>query len=290
MDEIDVHVAADPDGAFPGTGGCFAPGSRAFFVTILPWALYVLAPMAGSVLVHEIYLSVQGESSWAGWPCVFIRLTGCSLRCSYCDTAYAFSGGSRQSLEQVLAEVRRLAEGWKSPGGQATPALPLVELTGGEPLLQKEAPELIRQCVGAGFVTLVETSGACDISTLPPETRVIMDLKCPSSGESQRMLPENIQHLRAHHEVKFVIASLQDYEWSIEQVQRHQLADRCQVLFSWAGPLKESQQDASLNPFPKHHQRITMRDLAEWVVRDRLPVRFQVQMHKVVWPADMAGV
>lgn len=272
--------------------------------------------MPDSLVVNEIYLSVQGESSWAGWPCVLVRLTGCPLRCSYCDTAYAFTEGRRMELEQVRAQVHRLAApfAWwpgggalhttdlaagqciTSPGagtaaGRAVvPRLPLVELTGGEPLAQPAALNLMQALCDDGFTVLLETSGALDIQAVDARVHRIMDLKCPSSGELERNRWENLAHLRPTDEVKFVIGSIQDYQWAKEQLARHRLAARCVVLFSWAHPLTPNQRHPSLKPPPPGHTPIDRRQLTELILADALPVRFQVQMHKVIWPADQRGV
>ncbi|HXG48989.1 MAG TPA: radical SAM protein [Methylomirabilota bacterium] len=244
--------------------------------------------MSESLVVNEIYLSLQGESTFAGLPCVFVRLTACNLRCSYCDTAYAFQEGSRMPLESVLDEVMRLARPF---AGMAEPnRLPLVELTGGEPLLQRGSLELMVRLCDAGLTVLLETSGALDITAVDPRVRRIMDLKCPASGEADRNRLENIANLRPTDEVKFVIASVEDYQWAKEMVDRYRLAAICPVLFSWAAPLTPAQRHASLKPFPSTHTSLSRRELAERIVSDALPVRFQVQMHKVIWPPDERGV
>lgn len=245
--------------------------------------------MDGSLVVNEIYLSLQGESTWAGLPCVFVRLTACPLRCSYCDTAYAFAEGSRVSCDEVLSRTEALAKDF-GPSPTSPHRLPLVEFTGGEPLAQANTPIVLRELCDRGYTVLLETSGALDIS--PVDTRVhrIVDLKCPSSGESQRNRLENIPLLTSHDELKFVIQTQEDYEWSKEMMNHHGLADRCTVLFSWASPLAHHQRHPSLKPAPSDHQPMSRRDLAEAIIRDRLPVRFQVQMHKVIWPPDERGV
>ena len=247
--------------------------------------------MSGTLVVNEIYLSLQGESTFAGLPCIFVRLTACNLRCSYCDTAYAFSEGRKSSREDIVSEVRRLAEPFTRA---ATPAvaskLPLVELTGGEPLLQKEALPLMTELCDNGFTVLLETSGALDISSVDPRVRRIMDLKCPSSGECDRNRFENIASLRAHDEIKFVIGTHEDYEWVRQQIAAHGLGAVCPLLISWVHPLAPEQQDKSLKPVPAGQTPITRRELAERVMADALPVRFQVQMHKIIWAPDQRGV
>ena len=246
--------------------------------------------MTDSLVTNEIYLSLQGESTWAGQPCVFIRLTGCNLRCSYCDTAYAFSAGSKRPINDMVAEVERLAEPYL---GRAMPdgaRLPLVELTGGEPLLQPNALPLMRELCDRGFTVLLETSGALDISKIDPRVRRIMDLKCPSSGEVARNRLENIPHLKMTDEIKFVIGTREDYEWAKGQISQHRLNTICPLLFSWVSPLQPHQQDKSLQRVPEGQTPISRRDLVERIVADALPVRFQLQLHKFIWPPDQKGV
>ena len=244
--------------------------------------------MAETLVVNEVYLSLQGESTFAGLPCVFVRLTACNLRCSYCDTAYAFTEGKKQSLAEVLAEVRRLAAPFSNQNGEQK--LPLVELTGGEPLLQANALPLMKALCDEGFTVLIETSGAHDISGVDARVRRIMDLKCPSSGEVERNRWENLKHLKASDEIKFVISTVEDYEWTKRQIAEHKLAEICPLLVSWVQPLMPEQQDKSLKKVPAGQTLISRRDLAERIIADALPVRFQVQMHKVIWPPDERGV
>ena len=213
-----------------------------------------------TLTVNEIYHSIQGESTWAGWPCVFVRLTYCNLRCNYCDTEYAFYEGKKMALKEIVDRV-------ESFGSE------LVEITGGEPLLQKNVLPLMSILCDAGHTVLLETSGAHEIA--PVDTRVhrIMDLKTPGSGEVEKNLWSNIDHLRPRDEVKFVIGSREDYEWSREKVQRFDLPARCHaVLFSpiWG--------------------RIDPREIVEWILADRLDVRFQLQMHKFIWRPTQRGV
>jgi len=243
-----------------------------------------------TLLVHEIYMSIQGESTYAGLPCIFIRLTGCDLRCSYCDTAYAFKGGKRMSLDEVLAAVNAMAEAYGHRTAHDGCRLPLVELTGGEPLLQRHAPELMAQLCDAGYRVLLETSGAHDISRVDARVSRVVDLKCPSSGESQRMHWENLEHLCARDELKMVVATHEDYRWCREQVLERQLAKICPVLVSWCAPLSGSQQDEALHPGPSPEELISRKELVEQLVSDALPVRFQAQLHKIIWPADQQGV
>jgi 7-carboxy-7-deazaguanine synthase len=209
--------------------------------------------------ITEIFHSIQGESSHAGRPCVFVRLTGCPLRCTWCDTAYAFHGGADLTAAQVLGAVRAYG-------------CPLVEVTGGEPLAQPEAFGLIAALCDEGYEVLVETSGAVDITPVDRRARVILDVKCPGSGMADRMDWANLERLRPGDEVKFVIKDRADYEWAAETVRRLGLDRRALVLF---GPVF-----GALDP----------RLLAEWILADRLPVRFQLQLHKHVWAPDMRGV
>lgn len=246
--------------------------------------------MTDSLVINEIYLSLQGESTWAGQPCVFIRLTGCNLRCSYCDTAYAFSTGTKMSIPEMVAEVERLALPYRGRTMSDGGILPLVELTGGEPLLQPNALPLMRELCDRGFTVLLETSGAHDISKVDARVRRIMDLKCPSSGEVARNRFENLPHLKPTDEIKFVIGTLDDYEWAKEQVTTHRLNTLCPLLFSWVSPLQPHQQEKSLKRVPDGQTPISRRDLVERIVADALPVRFQLQLHKFIWPPDQKGV
>ena len=258
------------------------------------WGLVFIPPVSETLVVNEVYLSLQGESTFAGLPCVFVRLTACNLRCSYCDTAYAFTEGTKQLLEEILSEVRRLAAAFPNPQSAIcnpqSPRLPLVELTGGEPLLQPNALPLMQALCDDGFTVLIETSGAHDISKIDPRVRRIMDLKCPSSGEVERNRFENLAHLKATDEVKFVLGTQEDYEWAKEQIEKHKLASICPLLFSWVQPLAPEQQHPSLKKVPAGQTPITRRALAEKIIADALPVRFQLQMHKFVWPPEERGV
>jgi 7-carboxy-7-deazaguanine synthase len=247
--------------------------------------------MSESLVVNEIYLSLQGESTFAGLPCIFIRLTACDLRCSYCDTAYAFTEGKKMPLEKALSEVQRLAKPFT---GVQNPALnsrlPLVELTGGEPLLQKNSLPLMKSLCDDGFTVLIETSGAHDVSKIDARVRRIMDLKCPSSGEVDRNLFANLAHLKATDEIKFVIGTVEDYEWAKAQIATHKLASVCPLLFSWVHPLAPEQQSKVLKKVPAGQTPITRRDLAEKIIVEALPVRFQIQQHKIIWPVEQRGV
>jgi 7-carboxy-7-deazaguanine synthase len=246
--------------------------------------------VSGTLVVNEIYLSLQGESTFAGLPCVFIRLTACDLRCSYCDTAYAFNEGKKKSLAEILAEVKRFAKPFVGGTSSTSPKLPLIELTGGEPLLQKNSLPLMQSLCDAGFTVLIETSGAHDISKIDPRVRRIMDLKCPSSGESERNLFSNIAHLKATDEIKFVVGTQEDYEWARQQIAAHKLDAICPLLFSWVHPLAPEQQSKVLKKVPVGLTPISRRDLAEKIIADALPVRFQIQQHKIIWPPEQRGV
>ena len=240
--------------------------------------------MSDTLVINEIYLSLQGESTFAGLPCVFIRLTACDLRCSYCDTAYAFTEGKKKSLAEILAEVKKLADPFSNS------KLPIVELTGGEPLLQKNSKPLMKQLCDDGFTVLIETSGAHDISKIDSRVRRIMDLKCPGSGEVERNLFSNIAHLKSTDEIKFVIATVEDYEWAKQQIAAHKLDSICPLLMSWVHPLRPEQQHKSLKPVPPGQTPISRRDLAEKIITDALPVRFQAQLHKIIWTPEQRGV
>jgi 7-carboxy-7-deazaguanine synthase len=213
-----------------------------------------------TLTINEIYQSVQGESTWAGLPCVFVRLTFCDLRCTYCDTAYAFYKGTKMMLPTVVEQV--LAYG-----------CPLVEITGGEPLLQKNVLPLMGELCDRGLTVLIETSGAHDISQIDSRVHRIMDLKTPSSGESERNRWENIEHLNVRDEVKFVIGSREDYLWAKAQIEKFDLAKRCGTLL-----------------FSPVFGKIEPRSIVEWLLADKLPVRFQLQLHKFIWAPDTKGV
>ena len=273
--------------------------------------------MSDTLVVNEIYLSLQGESTFAGLPCVFVRLTVCNLRCSYCDTAYAFTEGRKMAVADVRASVNELAKPFAPTWNEPTPdpslegngptahvsqfpspggarggfsRLPLVELTGGEPLLQPNALPLMKSLCDDGFTVLVETSGALDISKVDPRVRRIMDLKCPSSGEVERNRLENIPHLKATDEIKFVIATKEDYEWAKAQIAAHKLDTICPLLMSWVHPLTPTQQDKSLKKVPPGQTLIGRQWLAEKIIADALAVRFQAQLHKIIWPPEQRGV
>jgi len=213
------------------------------------------ASEAARLKITEVFLSLQGESSLVGWPTVFIRLTGCPLRCQYCDTAYAFHGGQWRTLDELLEQTRAFG-------------VQHVCVTGGEPLAQKPCTELLRRLCDAGYAVSLETSGAVDVADVDPRVIKVLDLKTPGSGEAPRNLWGNLQHLHPHDQVKFVLCDRADYEWARAALAEHGLAQRCTVLFS-----------------PSYEQ-LPARELADWIVADRLPVRFQIQLHKSLWGVE----
>lgn len=215
--------------------------------------------MASSLTVTEVFFSIQGESNRAGFPCVFVRLTGCDLRCSWCDTKYAFNEGSRTSIDEVVAQV-------------GSYPCDLVEITGGEPLLQPGSFELITRLLDLGKTVMIETGGQRDISRVDKRAILICDIKCPDSGMSERNRWENLAHLKPSDELKFVINSRSDYEWAKERLIEHSLTARCNVLFS---PVWDA---------------LAPGRLAEWILEDGLPVRLQVQLHKYLWDPNRRGV
>jgi 7-carboxy-7-deazaguanine synthase len=213
-----------------------------------------------TLTVNEVYVSIQGESTWVGRPCVFVRLTFCNLRCNYCDTEYAFYDGKKRTVGNILEAV-------------GTFDCRLVEITGGEPLLQKNVLPLMAMLCDSHYTVLLETSGAQDISKVDPRVHRIMDLKTPGSGEVDKNLWSNIDHLTLRDEVKFVMGTREDYEWAREKVRCYDLASRCHaVLFS---PI---------------FGRIDPRQIVEWILEDKLNVRFQLQMHKFIWSPTQRGV
>ena len=221
--------------------------------------------MADFLRITEIFYSIQGESTWAGLPCTFVRLTGCPLRCSWCDTAYAFHGGTRMTFDEILAEVARHPT-------------KLVEITGGEPLSHPGSVRLSDLLLDAGYTVLVETSGAFDVSGLDPRVHKIMDLKCPGSGEQHQNLWANLEHLTERDEVKFVIADRADYEWTRDTIRARGLDRRVAD-----GTLRA----LLISPV---WGRVDLEALASWALEDGLPVRFQVQLHKLIWGPERIGV
>jgi 7-carboxy-7-deazaguanine synthase len=210
--------------------------------------------------INEIFYSIQGESTYAGRPCVFVRLTACDLRCSWCDTPYAFHEGRKRTLDDVMAEVGRFD-------------CRLVEVTGGEPLLQEEVYPLMHKLIDSGHTVMLETGGHRSTARVPPPVVTILDVKCPGSGEAHRNDWDNLERLRSHDEVKFVIKDRADYEYARDVITRHRLADR-------AGAIHLSPVHGVLDP----------RTLSEWVLADALPVRVQLQLHKFIWDPGTRGV
>ena len=228
------------------------------------------------MFITEIFKSIQGEGTRGGLPCIFVRLTGCNLRCTWCDTAYAFHGGKKMSLEEVISRVDELAG---HQAGQPV-AVPLVELTGGEPLLQEEIYPLAEKLLAAGYTVMIETSGERFIGRLPMEVIKIVDVKCPDSGEPDTFEMRNLEELTKKDEVKFVLATRRDYEFARDFTRDHRLAGRVrEVLFS---PVFEDPEGKWLGLEP--------RQLAEWILADGLPVRLGLQLHKFIWDPATKGV
>jgi 7-carboxy-7-deazaguanine synthase len=205
-----------------------------------------------SLRISEIFYSLQGETGRVGLPTVFVRLTGCPLRCTYCDTAYAFTGGQTMTLDAIMAEVARYAPRY-------------ITVTGGEPLAQKNCLPLLRMLCDTGYSVSLETGGALDVSGVDPRVMKVLDIKTPASGEEQKNLWSNLEHLGPQDEIKFVLCDEADYLWAKQVLQEHGLAQHCAVLFSPA------------------QGQLAAKNLAEWILRDRLPVRLQVQLHKLLW-------
>ena len=212
------------------------------------------------MLISEIFASIQGESTYAGLPCVFVRTGGCNLSCSYCDTSYAREGGTELSVDYIIKEVENFNT-------------ELVEITGGEPLLQKDTPLLAEKLLRKNFNVLVETNGSLDISILPEKSVAIMDIKCPGSNMSDMMDWKNIEKLRSGDEIKFVIQDRGDYVWSVEKIKQYKLENKKNpILFSCV------------------FSKLPPENLVKWILEDRLKVRFQLQMHKYIWEPDRRGV
>lgn len=210
--------------------------------------------------INEIYHSIQGESTFAGRPCVFVRLTYCNLRCTYCDTEYAFYEGKDYSIEQVIDEIVKYN-------------CRLVEITGGEPLVQMhECLELMNRLSEIGYEVMIETGGSLPIKDIDPRVKIIMDLKCPSSGMEKKNLYENLEYLKPNDELKFVIGNREDYDWSVSKLKQYNLQGKCIILFSVVF--------GNLEPV----------DLVNWILEDKLDARFQLQMHKYIWHPQTKGV
>ncbi len=230
-----------------------------------------IAAEAPRLRINEVFHSIQGESTWAGCPCVFIRLTGCHLRCRYCDTEYAFREGAWRSVVDLVEET-------------ASFGTPLVEITGGEPLLQPRVHDLVRELCDRGRTVLIETSGACDIAPCDPRSILILDLKTPGSGECDRNLIENLAKLRPQDEIKFVITDRGDFEWAASMIREHDLAGRTRAILMSA--VFEQKPGLEIAGCPALHPR----RLAEWILESRLPVRMQTQLHKLIWDPSTRGV
>jgi len=209
--------------------------------------------------VNEIYYSVQGESTYSGLPCVFVRLTYCNLRCTYCDTEYAFYEGKDLTIEQIIKKVKKYN-------------CNLVEVTGGEPLMQEESFELIHLLCENGFEVLLETGGSLSIKEVDKRVKIIMDLKCPSSGMMKKNLYENLDYLKNTDELKFVIGNKEDYDWSKKIIEKHKMNGKCEILFSTV------------------FEELKPEKLVNWILKDNLNVRFQLQTHKYIWDPKTKGV
>lgn len=209
--------------------------------------------------INEIFKSIQGESSFTGLPCIFIRLTGCNLRCTWCDTEYAFYEGKPKSVQDIMSAIEPLG-------------VPLVEITGGEPLLQEAVYDLMNALLAKNYKVLVETGGGVSVEKVPEQVIKILDIKCPGSREASKNLWDNLDHLNQEDEVKFVLADRADYDWSREVLDRTQIHKKVKVLFS---PV---------------YDKLNLKELAAWVLEDSLPVRVQTQLHKVIWGKDAIGV
>ena len=211
------------------------------------------------IKINEIYLSVQGESTHTGLPCIFIRLTGCNLRCSWCDTAYAFHEGKNMSIDEILQKVENFG-------------IHLVEITGGEPLMQDNVYTLMRRLIKKGYKVMLETGGSISLERVPKEVIKIMDLKCPGSGEQEKNNLDNLKLLVPHDEVKFVILDKKDYEWSRDIIKRYKINETAHILIS---PVFD---------------KLELKEIVKWILKDRLPVRLQTQLHKIIWDKNTIGV
>ena len=231
------------------------------------------------MFITEIFKSIQGEGTRAGLPCIFVRLTGCNLRCTWCDTAYAFHGGKKTSVNEVMERVDTLAGRGEGKDGAAA-TVPLVEITGGEPLLQEDVYALAEQLVAAGYTVMIETSGERFVGRLPKDVIKIVDVKCPDSGEADTFEMKNLEAVDEKDEIKFVLSTRQDYEFAREFTREHKLAEKVrQVLFS----------PVSADPEGKW-QGLEPRTVVEWMLADGLPVRLGLQLHKFVWHPATKGV
>ena len=211
------------------------------------------------IKINEIYLSVQGESSHTGLPCVFVRLTGCNLRCVWCDTAYAFHEGKTQSIGQTLKDIKNFG-------------INLVEITGGEPLMQEDVYPLMEELLENGYKVMLETGGSLSLGKVPRDVIKILDFKCPGSGEHKKNNLDNLKLLAPHDEIKFVILDRRDYEWSRDLIKKHKINETSPILFS---PV---------------YGKLELKKMVKWILEDRLPVRLQTQLHKVIWSKKTQGV
>ena len=211
------------------------------------------------IKINEIYLSVQGESTHTGLPCIFIRLTGCNLRCSWCDTAYAFHEGKNMSIDEILQKVENFG-------------IHLVEITGGEPLMQDNVYTLMRRLIKKGYKVMLETGGSISLERVPKDVIKIMDLKCPGSGEQEKNNLDNLKLLAPHDEVKFVILDRKDYEWSRDIIEKFKINETAHILLS---PVFD---------------KLELKEMVKWILEDRLPVRLQTQLHKIIWSKNTIGV
>ncbi len=211
------------------------------------------------IKINEIYLSVQGESTHTGLPCIFIRLTGCNLRCSWCDTAYAFHEGKNMSIDEILQKVENFG-------------IHLVEITGGEPLMQDNVYTLMRRLIENGYKVMLETGGSISLERVPKDVIKIMDLKCPGSGEQEKNNLDNLKLLAPHDEVKFVILDKKDYEWSRDIIKKYKINETAHILLS---PVFD---------------KLELKEMVKWILEDRLPVRLQTQLHKIIWDKNTIGV
>jgi 7-carboxy-7-deazaguanine synthase len=253
--------------------------------------------------ITEIFLSLQGESSWAGLPTIFVRCCGCDLRCSYCDTTYAYSGGVKLHLREVLAKIMGLVLSWKKNlasqlsgcepyilrnGKQIR--LPIIEVTGGEPMIQSGTKTLLTELSNTGYQVLLETNGAHDISKLDERVIRIVDVKCPSSGETSKVFWKNLDFLRPNDELKFVIATREDFYWARDVIYSKKLWEKCALLVSWARIPERNLTLTDQKKIPSDHTLISCEELADLVLQEGLPVRFQVQLQKVIWTNRDRGV
>ena len=211
------------------------------------------------IKINEIYLSVQGESTHTGLPCIFVRLTGCNLRCSWCDTAYAFHEGTNMSIDEILQKVESFG-------------IHLIEITGGEPLMQDNVYTLMRRLIEKGYKVMLETGGSISLERVPKDVIKIMDLKCPGSGEQEKNNLDNLKLLAPHDEVKFVILDRKDYEWSRNIIKRYKINETAHILIS---PVFD---------------KLELKEMVKWILEDRLPVRLQTQLHKIIWDKNTIGV